>query len=88
MIFYIFGETYFLALKDAHGHIVGHTPQQLIAHLRTKYVKATQKQNEITILNPKYAFLSWWMIASLALRNRAVISDSAAEAITFFMIVS
>ena len=51
MIFYIFDKTYFLALKDAHRHIVGHTPQQLIAHLRTKYVTATQKQNEITILD-------------------------------------
>ena len=32
-IFYIFGETYFLALENAHGHIVGHTPQRLIAYL-------------------------------------------------------
>lgn len=53
MIFYIFGETYFLALKNTHGHIVGHTPQQLVAHLRTKYVTATQKRNEIYILDAK-----------------------------------
>ena len=53
MISNIFGKTYFLSLKDAHKHIIGHTPQKLIAHLRTKYITATQKHNKITILDTK-----------------------------------
>ena len=33
MIIYIFGNDVFLNLRDVHQHLVGHTPQQLLAHL-------------------------------------------------------
>ena len=41
MVIHIFGEHVFLSLHDAHGHIIGHTPVELIAYLVDIYATNT-----------------------------------------------
>ena len=51
MHIHIFCEDVFLSLHDAHGHIVGHTPLELIAYLTDTYVTNTQKRDDITLMD-------------------------------------
>ena len=48
MIIHVFGTAVFLTHMDAHGHLVGHLPTALFAHLHITYVTDRQKKNEIT----------------------------------------
>ena len=51
MILYIFGEDVFLNLVDAHQHLVGHTPLELLAYLEDTYITNLQKRDDITLMD-------------------------------------
>ena len=53
MIIHIFGNYVFLNLQDVHQHLVGYSPLELLAYLKTTYVTDTQKRDDITAIDTK-----------------------------------
>ena len=48
MLLYVFGNAIFLPLQDIYGHVMGHSPLELVNHLKDMYVTTWQKKNETT----------------------------------------
>lgn len=64
MIFHIFGPDVFESLEDLHGNAIGCSPQDLIQHLKDKYVTSQQKKYQIAHLEEELQLKAQSVVAT------------------------